>query len=318
MHAIEVDHLSKHFGTLVALKEISFSVAQGETFGFLGPNGAGKTTTIRLLTGISPPTGGSATIFGHDITTETTAARKTMGIVHETSNIYDDLSAWQNLMFSAELYTIGKKEREQRGKELLELFGLYERQADKVHGFSKGMKRRLTLAMGLINNPKLLFLDEPTSGLDVQSNLIIRDVIRDLTSRGVTVFLTTHNIEEANLTCDRVAIINQGRIAAIDSPERLKSTIQSVQSVEVAFSTVSAVREENLRQLPGVSEVRKEGDKFRLYTRDPSVVIAATMEYAEGHNTRVLSINTVGPSLEDVFIKLTGLKIHTKGVSTVD
>jgi len=318
MHAIEVDHLSKHFGALVALNEISFTVAQGETFGFLGPNGAGKTTTIRLLTGISPPTGGKATIFGHDITTETTEARKTMGIVHETSNIYDDLSAWQNLMFSAELYTIGKKEREQRGKELLELFGLYERRADKVHGFSKGMKRRLTLAMGLINNPRLLFLDEPTSGLDVQSNLIIRDVIRDLTSRGVTVFLTTHNIEEANLTCDRVAIINKGSIAAIDSPERLKSTIQSVQSVEVAFSTISANREEDLRQLPGVSEVRKEGDKFRLYTRDPSVVIAAVMEYAQEHNTRVLSINTVGPSLEDVFIKLTGLKIHTKGVSTVD
>jgi len=318
MYAIEVDHLSKHFGTLVALNEISFTVAQGETFGFLGPNGAGKTTTIRLLTGISPPTGGKATIFGNDIVKATTAARKTMGIVHETSNIYDDLSAWQNLMFSAELYTIGKKEREQRGKELLELFGLYERRADKVHGFSKGMKRRLTLAMGLINNPRLLFLDEPTSGLDVQSNLIIRDVIRDLTSRGVTVFLTTHNIEEANLTCDRVAIINKGRIAAIDSPERLKSTIQSVQSVEVAFSTISANREEDLRQLPGVSEVRKEGDKVRLYTRDPSVVIAAVMEYAQEHNTRVLSINTVGPSLEDVFIKLTGLKIHSKGVSTVD
>src|SRR5512136_1165495 len=279
MHAIEVDHLSKHFGALVALNEISFTVAQGETFGFLGPNGAGKTTTIRLLTGISPPTGGKATIFGHDIVKETTAARKTMGIVHETSNIYDDLSAWQNLMFSAELYTIGKKEREQRGKELLELFGLYERRADKVHGFSKGMKRRLTLAMGLINNPRLLFLDEPTSGLDVQSNLIIRDVIRDLTSRGVTVFLTTHNIEEANLTCDRVAIINKGRIAAIDSPERLKSTIQSVQSVEVAFDPVPAHAEDGLRGIATVSEVRKLGDKFRLITKDPPAVIDGVMAY---------------------------------------
>lgn len=318
MNAIEVNHLSKHFGILVALNDISFTVAQGETFGFLGPNGAGKTTTIRLLTGISQPTGGSATIFGKDIVKETTAARKTMGIVHETSNIYDDLSAWQNLMFTAELYTIGKKEREQRGKELLELFGLWERRTDKVHGFSKGMKRRLTLAMGLVNNPRLLFLDEPTSGLDVQSNLIIREVIRDLTSRGVTVFLTTHNIEEANLTCDRVAIINRGRIAATDSPERLKSTIQSAQSVEVAFNTAALGREEDLRQLPNVSEVRKEGDKFRLFTRDPSEVIAAVMEYAQANNTRVLSINTVGPSLEDVFIKLTGLKIPSKGVSTVD
>jgi ABC-2 type transport system ATP-binding protein len=221
-------------------------------------------------------------------------------------------------MFTAELYTIGKKEREQRGKELLELFGLWERRTERVHGFSKGMKRRLTLAMGLINNPRLLFLDEPTSGLDVQSNLIIREVIRDLTSRGVTVFLTTHNIEEANLTCDRVAIINRGRIAAIDSPERLKSTIQSAQSVEVAFDRVAAIRQDDLRQLSGVSEVRKEGDKFRLFTQDPSGVIAAVMEYATVHNTRVLSINTLGPSLEDVFIKLTGLEVRTKGVSTVD
>jgi ABC-2 type transport system ATP-binding protein len=318
MNAIEVDHLSKHFGALVALNDISFTVAEGETFGFLGPNGAGKTTTIRILTGISPPTAGMANIFGKNIVQETTAARKQMGIVHETSNIYDDLSAWQNLMFTAELYTIGRKEREQRGKELLNLFSLWDRRNDRVHGFSKGMKRRLTLAMGLINNPRLLFLDEPTSGLDVQSNLIIREVIRDLTSRGVTVFLTTHNIEEANLTCDRVAIINRGQIAAIDSPERLKATIQSVQSVEVAFDRTAAGRENDLRQLPGVSEVRKEGDKFRLFTHNPPEVITAVMDYAQVQKIRVLSMTTFGPSLEDVFIRLTGLEVRTKGGSTVD
>jgi ABC-2 type transport system ATP-binding protein len=318
MNAIEVSHLSKQFGTLTALDDISFSVTEGETFGFLGPNGAGKTTTIRILTGISTPSAGTATIFGKDIIRETIATRKQMGIVPETSNIYDDLTGWQNLMFTAELYTVGKNEREKRGRELLELFGLSERKDNKVHDFSKGMKRRLTLAMGLINNPRLLFLDEPTSGLDVQSNLIIRDVIRDLNSQGVTVFLTTHNIEEANLTCDRVAIINRGRIAAIDSPERLKKTIQSVQSIEVAFDSAAPRRMEDLKQIPKVSEVRKEGDKFRLFTENPSSVIAAIMEYSKTSNSRVLSISTFGPSLEDVFIKLTGLEIRTKGVSTVD
>ena len=318
MNAIEVSHLSKHFGTLKALDDISFSVSEGETFGFLGPNGAGKTTTIRILTGISAPTLGTATIFGKDIIRDTIASRKQMGIVHETSNIYDDLTAWQNLMFTAELYTVGKHEREQRGSELLETFGLLERRNDKVHGFSKGMKRRLTLAMGLVNNPRLLFLDEPTSGLDVQSNLIIRDVIRDLNSQGVTVFLTTHNIEEANLACDRVAIINHGRIAAIDSPERLKKTIQSAQSIEVAFDVPSPRRLDDLKQIQNVSEVRKEGDKFRLFTEDPSSVIPAIMDYAKAGNTKVLSITTFGPSLEDVFIKLTGLGVRTKGVSTVD
>ena len=318
MNAIEVSHLSKHFGTLKALDDISFSVSEGETFGFLGPNGAGKTTTIRILTGISAPSSGTATIFGKDIIRDTIASRKQMGIVHETSNIYDDLTAWQNLMFTAELYTVGKHEREQRGRELLETFGLLERRNDKVHGFSKGMKRRLTLAMGLVNNPRLLFLDEPTSGLDVQSNLIIRDVIRDLNSHGVTVFLTTHNIEEANLACDRVAIINHGRIAAINSPERLKKTIQSAQSIEVAFDVPSPGRLEALKQIQTVSEVRKEGDKFRLFTEDPSSVIPAIMDYAKAGNTKVLSMTTFGPSLEDVFIKLTGLGIRTKGVSTVD
>jgi len=318
MNAIEVSHLSKRFGALTALDDISFSVSKGETFGFLGPNGAGKTTTIRILTGISAPSGGTAAIFGNDIIRNPILSRTQMGIVHETSNIYDDLTAWQNLMFTAELYTIGKHQREKQGMELLEHFGLQERRYDKVRGFSKGMKRRLTLAMGLVNNPRLLFLDEPTSGLDVQSNLIIRDVIRDLAAQGVTVFLTTHNIEEANLTCDRVAIINRGHIAAIDSPERLKKTIQSAQSVEVAFDSAVPRRMEDLKRIPAVSEVRKEGDKFRLFTEDPSSVIPAVMEYAKANNLRVLSMTTAGPSLEDVFIKLTGLEIRARGVSTVD
>jgi ABC-2 type transport system ATP-binding protein len=172
--------------------------------------------------------------------------------------------------------------------------------------------------MGLINHPRLLFLDEPTSGLDVQSNLIIRDVIRELNETGVTVFLTTHNIEEANLACDRVAIINRGHIAAIDSPERLKHMIQSVQSIEVAFDPVSPVRIEDLLRVSHVSEVRKQGDKFRLITEDPPGVIDGIMKYARDHHVRVISVNTLGPSLEDVFIRMTGLDIRTKEVKTVD
>ena len=318
MYAIEALSLSKRFGDLQALSEVSFTVGEGETFGFLGPNGAGKTTTIRILTGITRPTGGTARIFGKDIGRETIAARRQMGVVHETSNIYTDLSAWQNLMFAAELYHVGRREREERGAAILELFGLADRRDDKTTGFSKGMKRRLTLAMGLINHPRLLFLDEPTSGLDVQSNLIIRDVIRDLNKDGVTVFLTTHNIEEANLTCDRVAIVNHGRIAAIDSPERLKGAIRSVQSIEVAFDPAFPVPAEDLEQLPHVSEVRKEGDKFRLFTEDPPVVLEGVMAYARARRARVISVNTLGPSLEDVFIRLTGLAVRTRGVTTVD
>ena len=318
VHAIEAIAITKKFGDLLALSDVNFSVIEGETFGFLGPNGAGKTTTIRILTGITMPTAGTATIFEKDIVKETIAARRQMGIVHETSNVYDDLSAWHNLMFAAELYNVPRSVRERRGKELLELFGLWERKDDRVRVFSKGMKRRLTLAMGLVNDPRLLFLDEPTSGLDVQSNLIIRDVIHDLTEQGVTVFLTTHNIEEANLICDRVAIINQGQIAAIDSPERLKKTIQSVQSVEVAFDPPSPDHLNRLRALPLVSEVRKEGDKFRLITEDPATVIEGVTAYAREHQVRIISMTTIGPSLEDVFIKLTGLVPRVKGVKVID
>ena len=318
MQAIEVQNLTKQYGDLVALDNVSFSVEIGEVFGYLGPNGAGKTTTIRVLTGITLPTGGTARIFGRDIVTDTIRARRQMGIVYETSNVYDDLSAWQNMMFAGELYNVGRRDREQRGKELLEVFGLWERRAGRVHGFSKGMKRRLTLAMGLINDPQLIFLDEPTSGLDVQSNLIIREVLHDLTGRGVTVFLTTHNIEEANITCDRVAIINKGRIAAIDSPERLKRTIQSVQSVEVAFERGSTEALADLRQLPMVGEAKKEGDKVRLYTEDPATLLEEIMAYAEAHHNRVVSATTLGPTLEDVFIRLTGLEKQGGGGQAVE
>jgi ABC-2 type transport system ATP-binding protein len=313
MYAISVENLSKQFGDIRALESVSFTVSEGEVFGYLGPNGAGKTTTIRILTGITAPTAGSARIFDLDITRDTIRARRKMGIVYETSNVYDDLTAWRNMMFAGELYNVGKHDREARGKELLEVFGLWERRQSRVKGFSKGMKRRLTLAMGLINDPQLLFLDEPTSGLDVQSNLIIREVLHDLTGRGVTVFLTTHNIEEANVTCDRVAIINKGRIAAIDSPERLKKAIQSVQSVEIAFERGSTEAFTDLRDLPMVSEARREGDKIRLYTADPASLIEAVSAYAEARHNRVMGITTLGPTLEDVFIRLTGLSHLKKG-----
>jgi len=318
MKAIEVSHLIKIFGSLTALNGISFSVGEGETFGFLGPNGAGKTTTIRILTGVSRPTSGAATIFGHDVEHDTIAARQSVGIVSENSNVYDDLTAWQNMMFSAELYHVGRKEREKKANELLKKFELYERRNDKVHGFSKGMKRRLTLAMGMVNSPRLIFLDEPTSGLDVQSNLIIREVISSLVREGVTVFLTTHNIEEANVMCDRVAIINKGNIVAVDTPESLKRTIQSVQSIEVAFDNNSIDHLEELSHLPMINEVHKAGDKFKIFTELPSEVIDALVAYAHFYNLKILSIATPGPSLEDVFVRLTGLQRAGDGIHAID
>ncbi len=312
MDAIEVIDLTKRFGDNIAVNGIRFRVREGETFGFLGPNGAGKTTTIRMLTGMTRITSGHALIHGHDIVRDTLAAKQLMGIVSETSNVYDELSAWDNLIFTGRLYHLGKAEIRRNARDLLETFGLYGRRHEPAEGFSKGMKRRLTLAMGLVNSPGVLFLDEPTSGLDVQSRRLIRDVVQDLARENVTIFLTTHDIEEANVTCDRVAIINQGTIAAIDAPEKLKQTFESLQSVEVSFDSARPGLLEALRTLPQVNAVQKEGDKFRLYTADPPEVLGSLCAFAKEQNLRPISITTRGPSLEEVFIRLTGLSVGTK------
>jgi ABC-2 type transport system ATP-binding protein len=312
MDAIEVIGLTKRFGDNVAVNGIGFQVKEGETFGFLGPNGAGKTTTIRMLTGMTGITSGRALIHGHDIARETLAAKRLMGVVSETSNVYDELSAWDNLVFTGRLYHLGKAEIQRSARDLLDTFGLSERRHEPAEGFSKGMKRRLTLAMGLVNNPRVLFLDEPTSGLDVQSRRLIRDVVQDLAQKNVTIFLTTHDIEEANVSCDRVAIINRGTIAAIDAPEKLKQTFESLQSVEVSFDTTRPGLLEALRALPQVSDVRKEGDKFRLYTADPPEVLGSLCVLAKEQHLRPISVTTLGPSLEEVFIRLTGLSVGMK------
>ena len=202
--------------------------------------------------------------------------------------------------------------RENRAEELLKMFGLYKRRREKVQGFSRGMKRRICIGMALMNRSSIVFLDEPTSGLDVQSVLIIREIIRTLNQQGLTVFITTHNLEEASQMCDRVAIINRGKIAAIDTPEKLKRTVQGLQSVEVAFDAtpVNALRE--LKELPDTREVVKEGDKFRLFTDNPSSVLASVWSYSQSNNLKLITVNTLGPSLEDVFVSLTGIRPATE------
>ena len=312
-HAIEVVDLTKKYEDLVAVDHINFQVNKGEIFGFLGPNGAGKTTTIRMLTGISIPTEGTATIMGHDIRQQPIEAKEQMGIVPDISNVYNELSAWDNLVFTGKLYDMPKDFRDSRAEELLKMFGLYERRQEKVQGFSRGMKRRICIAMALMNKANIIFLDEPTSGLDVQSVIIIRDLIRKLNQDGQTIFITTHNIEEASQMCDRVAIINHGKIAAIDTPEKLKRTVESLQTVEIAFELTPPSALKDLKGLPSVNDVVKEGDKFKLVTSDPSSVLAEVWNYTQSNNLKVITINTIGPSLEDVFVKLTGIRPATEG-----
>jgi len=319
-YAIEVNNLTKVYGRpgsgVLAVDHINFAVRQGEVFGFLGPNGAGKTTTQRMLTTLLEPTDGRIVIFGHDLAREAYPVKRQMGLVPEESNVYTELTAWDNLMFTAQLYRVPRAERAERAQQLLELFGLWEKRDVKVENFSKGMRRRLSIAMAVIHRPTLLFLDEPTPGLDVQSARAIRDLIRQLNAEGTTIFLTTHQIEEANQLCDRVAIINHGRIAAIDTPERLKATFRRVQSVEVALEPPEGFEPsggwgEALTALPGVTTAVKWGDKWRLYTEDPSALLPQVTDYARANELKVISLSTLGPSLEDVFLELTGQQVGT-------
>jgi ABC-2 type transport system ATP-binding protein len=294
--------LTKRFGELLAVNDISFEVKKGELFGFLGPNGAGKTTTIRMLTGVIKPDKGTASIFGYDILKQGLKTRQLMGIVPEMANAYVDLSAWNNLMLIGALYGVPKKQRTERADSLLKEFDLHERRNHIVKGFSKGMKQKLLLCMALISEPQILFLDEPTSGLDVESQRLIKDTIREYNADGTTVFLTTHNMEEANQLCDRIAIINHGKIAAIDSPESLRLRSSGLQSIEVSFST--PVKTEELLSIKGVEKAAKMGDKLKLYVDETSPVIDALVDYARSKKLNIMTINTLAPSLEDVFLKL--------------
>ncbi|TFF91763.1 ATP-binding cassette domain-containing protein [Candidatus Thorarchaeota archaeon] len=309
--AISVSNLTKRFGEFIAVDQISFDVSVGEVFGFLGPNGAGKTTTTRMLTGISTPSGGSAQIMDHEIHSFT--AKERMGVVTDLSNVYNDLSAWDNLIFTAKLYGLSKSEREEKAEELLDTFGLLEVRDDNVREFSGGMKRRLTIAMALINEADVLFLDEPTTALDVQSVRTIRELIRDLNEAGKTIFLTTHNMAEANELCSRIAIINQGRIGTIGTPEELKQAMEKMHSIEIAFDQSRDSLRDDLQAIGCIREVEKRGDKFRLFTYDPPATLAEVFSLAESQGMKLLTVNTLGPTLEDVFLELTGEQIVHRG-----
>jgi ABC-2 type transport system ATP-binding protein len=312
-YAIEARELTKYYDDFLAVDNISFDVEHGEIFGFLGPNGAGKSTTIRMLTGISLPSSGSAKIMGYDIVKNPVDAQSVMGIVPDISNIYTELTAWQNLSFTGKLYGIPREKREKKNRELLERFELYDRKDEKVESYSRGMRRKICIAMALVNDSKVLYLDEPTSGLDVQSVRSIRELVRNLNDDGLTVFLTTHNMEEANQMCDRIAIINRGRIAAVDTPEKLKVAMQRSQSIELSMeeNNVSLIRFEGL---PGVLDIQKRGDKIRIRTSSPGETLRALCGLVQNDDLDLVSLNTLGSSLEDAFLELTGREMKKEVV----
>jgi len=291
---IEVSELTKRYGPpdsgLLAVDHISFQVHQGEVFGFLGPNGAGKTTTIHMLAGLSQPTAGRARMLGMDRAHDLPQIKKRIGVVPEASNLYDELTAFDNLVFSMQLYGVPRGERVPRAEELLARFRLADKHDVAFGKLSRGMKRALTIAAALAHRPALLFLDEPTTGLDVISARNLRQMIAGLRQEGVTVFLTTHYLEEAERLCDRIALLVRGQIVALDTVGGLKAQVQDTTAVEVTLDGG-----------PNGAETR------RVAGQDVEIAARRALAEAERENRRVLTINTVRPTLEDAFVQLTGL-----------
>ncbi len=290
-----------------ALKGISFKVRKGELFGLLGPNGAGKTTTIKILTTLLEPSGGSAKVLGYDVVSQAREVRRRINLVAEGERtLYWRLSAYENLRYFSNIYYVPKDEAEKRIRELLQLVGLWERRNDLVMGFSRGMKQRLAIAKALINDPEVLFLDEPTLGLDVQSALFVREFVERLVKeKRKTVLLTTHHMAEAERLCDRIAIIDHGRIIALNTPENLKRLVSEGETVEIR---VRNLRPEKVKEVDGRLAVSEEDPTRGTLLRGnlDEEDLPRVVEGLIRAGAKVLSVERVEPTLEDVFIKLTG------------
>jgi ABC-2 type transport system ATP-binding protein len=310
--AVEVDHLVKRFGDFSAVDDVSFTVAPGELFGFLGPNGAGKTTTISMLCTLLSASAGRASVAGYDITTQRDEVRASIGLVFQELTLDDYLTAEENLRFHAVMYGVPRSQVAERMAPLLDMVGLTERKAQQVRFFSGGMKRRLEIARGLIHAPRVLFLDEPTVGLDPQTRVHIWDYVDDLRRReSTTMFLTTHYMDEAE-RCDRIAIIDQGRIVAIDTPDALKA---AVGTDCVSFATADdALAARQLSEAFGVEVVGQNGG---LVVRVPDGEEFVPRAFGV-LTVEVQSVSVRRPSLDDVFIKYTGRAIRDAEAGATD
>ena len=307
---IEVIKLTKNYGDINAVNEVSFSLKKGELFGFLGPNGAGKTTTINMLTGLSRPDSGTIKVAGQDCTKNPKAAQHLIGIVPDESNLYPELSGFDNLCFCASLYGIRKNERQERAGELLETFGLKDAAHRKFGGYSRGMKRKLTIASGIIHRPQILFLDEPTTGIDVASARQIRQLISNLHNAGTTIFLTTHYIEEAERLCERIAFIVKGQIVKTDSVKNLLQPLIGKQMMLISVSSTD-------KDLSGILASAFPDYMFQTISSDQvriesagSIHLGRLMRFMEEQKIDVTEARRLVPTLEDIFVSVTGIEAN--------
>jgi ABC-2 type transport system ATP-binding protein len=311
VNAIEVDHLTKKFGDLMAVNDISFNVEQQEIFGLLGPNGAGKTTLIRMMTTLTPPTSGTARIGGHDIRTDADGVRHTLGVIPQAFTSDPELTAKENMVVHAKLYSVAAAKRDVLIDDLLESVDLMKFRDALVRTFSGGMRRRLEIARGLVHSPRIMFLDEPTTGLDPVSRTNVWEMIRKLRDHSeLTILLTTHYMDEADKLCDRIAIVDHGKLAALDTPAKLKDSVPGTEIVEAEFEGAPQNWIETLRGLAHVAGVTERDGLFHIVSHDGPASVAALMDLARARSVNVKKVSVQGTTLDDVFLHYTGTALR--------
>lgn len=310
--AIRVADIVKRYGNFTAVDGVSFDVAEGEVFGLLGPNGAGKSTLIRMMTTLLEITSGSAYIAGHDVSHEPNEARRCIGVIPQAMTSDGDLTVWENLSIYSKLYSIPGREREQSIDELLELVDLTQWRDAPARNLSGGMRRRLEIARGLVHRPKIFFLDEPTTGLDPVSRVAVWEMITDIKhKRNLTVLITTHYMDEADRLCDRIAIVDHGKLVALDTPRVLKASIPGSSVIEAQFLNAPGGWEQTLGSLAGVNSVQPEGAAmYRILTDDGSLTTTALVEAAVRSRVQVKSLTVQTTTLDDVFVHYTGRQLR--------
>ena len=312
---IQVQGLSKSYGETRALENVAFHVGRSEVFAYLGPNGAGKTTTINVLCGLIPRDAGEVKVCGLDIDKDPVAVKQQIGVVPEESNLYPELTCRRNLEYLGELYGLPRAVRRSRAIELLELFDLTDRAAAPFRALSRGMKRRLTVAAGLMHSPEVVFMDEPTAGLDVPSARSLRSLIQSINRDGTTVFLTTHNLAEAESLSDRVLILVKGRVAAQGTAEEIRHRVERARVLSAVLS--GGATEEALRaECPAIQAAAVEEGRWRIEVTDTHAALAQLLSFAEKQGVRVLEIGTATPSLEDAFMTILRDNPHRAEVGT--
>jgi ABC-2 type transport system ATP-binding protein len=314
--AIEVEHIVKKYGEFTAVDDISFAVDEGETFGLLGPNGAGKSTLIRMMTTLLPITSGVARIAGHDVRREPDAARRAIGVIPQALTSDLDLTVEENLNIYAKLYDVPLRERKKNVDELLELVDLSKWREAQTKTLSGGMRRRLEIARGLVHSPRIFFLDEPTTGLDPVSRVAVWEMLGNIKAgRRLTILITTHYMDEADRLCDRIAIVDHGKLVALDTPKALKASVPGSNVIEAQFSSPPADWEQQLRVLSEVTSVQAEGgNTFRVLTGNGSRTTTELVELAVKSGVEVRSLTVQNTTLDDVFVHYTGRQLRDETV----